>query len=149
MDTDTPDKEATYLKDRLDDQLNWHDAKSIKAQATYKRIKYAEILLAAAVPVFALWDFEGHDVIAAVLGATVGVLAACQLLGKHQDLWHQYRATAEHLRRLKILYQAQCPPFDGEKRFCKLVEQVEGCLAQDNAQWLQLMKSQDKASPES
>lgn len=38
--------EQTYLKERLDNQINWYSSKSSEAQSWYKWLKFADNLLA-------------------------------------------------------------------------------------------------------
>ena len=40
-----------YISTRVDDQIEWYDKKSMKAQKLYKRSQFAEIIISALIPV--------------------------------------------------------------------------------------------------
>ena len=47
------DGEVSPTWARLEDQLDWYDRKSVAAQWAYKRVKLSQLIIGAAVPVFA------------------------------------------------------------------------------------------------
>ncbi|MGH3998904.1 MAG: DUF4231 domain-containing protein, partial [Pseudonocardiaceae bacterium] len=79
--------------DRLEDQLSWYDRKSVAAQRAYKRIKLSQLIVGAAVPVFA--GLQLSPVLTATLAAYVVVAEGVQQLYQWQTNWVLYRATAE------------------------------------------------------
>ena len=56
--------------DRLEDQVDWYDRKSVAAQQAYKRVKLVQLVIGAAVPVAAL---QAPAAVTAVLAAIVVV----------------------------------------------------------------------------
>jgi Protein of unknown function (DUF4231) len=119
--------------DRLQDQLAWYDRKSVAAQRAYKRVKIAQLLLAAAVPIAVTATLPG--VVTALLGALVVVLEGVQQLYQWQTNWVLYRATNESLKHEKFLYLAGAGPYSGPQPRRVLAERVEGLVSQEHAKW--------------
>lgn len=118
---------------RLEDQLDWYDRKSQAAQSAYKRVKVAQLVLAAGVPVAVASAAPG--VLTAVLGGLVVVLEGVQQLYQWQTNWTLYRATAEALKHERWLYLSQAGPYTGDERDQVLAERVEGLVSQEHAKW--------------
>jgi hypothetical protein len=121
--------------ERLRDQLNWYDNKSIAAAKWYKRMKAAEIVIAALVPVLA--GLAAPAAVTAGVAAIVVVLEGIQQLNQWQTNWVQYRSTAEQLKHEKYLYLAQAGPYASEDRRRVLAERLEGLISQEHAKWTQ------------
>jgi len=126
-----PDTDPTW--GRLEDQLGWYDRKSQAAQRAYKRVKVAQLLLAAGVPVAVASGAPG--ILTAVLGGLVVVLEGVQQLYQWQTTWVLYRATAEALKHERYLYLAQAGPYSGRDRHRLLAERIEGLVSQEHAKW--------------
>jgi len=117
----------------LEEQLGWYDRKSQAAQQSYKRVKVAQLLLAAGVPVAVVSAVPG--VVTASLGGLVVVLEGIQQLYQWQTNWVLYRSTAEALKHERYLYLAQAGPYSGRDRHRLLAERVEGLVSQEHAKW--------------
>ena len=128
---------------RLVDQLAWYDRKSVAAQRAFKRLKVAELVIAAAVPVVAGVGWPAW--ITAVLGAAVVVLEAVQQLYQWQTNWVLYRSTAEALKHEKYLFLSSAGPYATADRLRVLAERVEGLVSQEHAKWTQ---GRERAEPE-
>jgi Protein of unknown function (DUF4231) len=118
---------------RLEDQLGWYDRKSLAAQHAFKRVKVAQLVLAAGVPIAVA--SSAPDVLTAVLGGLVVVLEGVQQLYQWQTSWVLYRSTHEALAHEKFLYLAQSGPYSGTERHRVLAERVEGLVSQEHAKW--------------
>ncbi|RFU23073.1 DUF4231 domain-containing protein [Geodermatophilus marinus] len=118
---------------RLEDQLGWYDRRSQAAQRAFKRVKVAQLVLAAGVPVAVASAAPG--VLTAVLGGLVVVLEGIQQLYQWQTNWVLYRATAEALKHERYLYEAQAGPYTGPDRHRVLAERIEGLVSQEHARW--------------
>jgi hypothetical protein len=118
---------------RLEDQLRWYDRKSQAAQHAFKRVKVAQLLLAAGVPVAVASSAPG--VVTATLGGLVVVLEGIQQLYQWQTNWVLYRSTHESLNHEKFLYLAKSGPYSGSQRHRVLAERVEGLVSQEHAKW--------------
>jgi hypothetical protein len=134
--------EEEYLKNRLDDQINWYDRKSSQNQKTYKRLQFVLIISAASVP-FISGYVDNLSYLQYLLGG-IGVLIAAVTgllsLYKFQEIWTTYRTTCESLRREKFLYLTRTDPYIEKNAFNLLVQRVEALLAKENSSWVEVMK---------
>jgi hypothetical protein len=119
--------------DRLEDQLSWYDARSLKAQRAYKRVKIGQLVLGAGVPITALTSTS--PVVTATIGALVVVLEGLQQLYQWQTNWVVYRSTAEALKHEKYLFLAHAGPYAGRDAQRVLAERIEGLVSQEHAKW--------------
>ena len=134
--------EEEYIKNRLDDQINWYDRKSSQNQKTYKRLQFILIISAASVP-FISGYVDNLSYLQYLLGG-IGVLIAAVTgllsLYKFQEIWTTYRTTCESLRREKFLYLTRTDPYIEKNAFNLLVQRVEALLAKENSSWVEVMK---------
>ena len=134
--------EEEYLKNRLDDQINWYDRKSSQNQKTYKRLQFVLIISAASVP-FISGYVDNLSYLQYLLGG-IGVLIAAVTgllsLYKFQEIWTTYRTTCESLIREKFLYLTRTDPYIEKNAFNLLVQRVEALLAKENSSWVEVMK---------
>src|SRR6266581_713246 len=126
--------EQTYIDNRIEEQIKWLSDKSGWNQRQFKRMRFAEIVMGSLIPVLAglpLPELAGKALVA-VLGAAIAIVAGAVSLWRFQELWVQYRATAEALKREKHIYLTGTSPYDGADRFPLLVSRVEALLATEN-----------------
>jgi len=129
---------------RLEDQIAWYDMKSGVAQRWYKRVKAAQLICAAAVPVVATLDLS--PVFVGALGAAVVVLEGISQLNQYAVTWQSYRATAEALKHEKYLYLAHAGPYAGTKDGTPLLaDRIEGLISQEHAKWVSAREEADRA----
>lgn len=130
---------------RLEDQLNWYDAKSAWNQTWHKRLRIVQLLLATSIPLISLIDATAIKGITAIFGAAIAVLEAIQHLYQFGSLWIQYRATAEQLKHEKFLFLSEAGPYrDLQKKEALpvLAERVEEHISTEHARWV---RASDKA----
>ncbi len=133
--------------DRLEDQLTWYDHKSVVAQQAYKRIKLAQLVVGATVPVVAALQFPAA--VTAVLAAVVVVAEGAQQLYQWQTNWVLYRATAEALKHEKFLYLAAAGPYGTDDRHRVLAERLEGLVSQEHARWTEARQDARESATDS
>jgi len=136
--------EQDYLKDRLDDQITWHDKKSMRNKTCFHRFQMIQIVLAALIPILATVPDVPPPmlrVLIAGLGAAIVIITGSQSLYRFQDLWIEYRTTAETLKNERILYYTGTGPYTGGNPFPLLVERVEALLSQQHSRWLGRVQS--------
>ncbi|TCS64579.1 DUF4231 domain-containing protein [Primorskyibacter sedentarius] len=134
--------EEEYLEQRLNDQIEWYDRKSVSNQQAYKKLRLIEIIAAAMIPLLAGYT-DKHAYVAMVLGGLgliVAVLAGIIGLYRFQENWGEYRAIAESLKQEKFLFLAKAAPYDGEKPFELLVTRVETMLRNETSGWTQSIR---------
>lgn len=139
-----------YLKNRLEDQINWYDKKSAKNQKLYKRLQFISFIAAAAVPFLSGYisaESKSIQIIVGLLGFITAVITATLSLYKFHENWIEYRATCESLRHEKYLYLAKTSPYNIQDPFPLLVQRVEAVISKENANWTQYISQQkDKQS---
>lgn len=132
----TTDEEPDSGYPRLEQQIRWYDSKSGEAQRYYKRVKYAEIALGAAIPISALaWT----GIATAVIGAVTLLLEGLQQINQWQHNWITYRSTCEALRHEKYSYLGRSGSYDGlddEEARKALVERVESLISTEHSKWI-------------
>lgn len=133
--------EEEYLKQRLDHQIDWYDRKSIWHQNWYKKLKAAEIVLAASVPILVplINNYDFIKYIIAMAGASVAVISGIQALNNFQENWIEYRSVCEALRHEKFLYLTKTGVYSAiENPFNIFVERVESIISHENINWSQI-----------
>lgn len=124
---------------RLDDQITWYDSRSEQNQHWFRRLKVAQIVAAAAVPVVA--GASADEWIVGSLGAGIVVMEGLQQLFQFQQNWTTYRATCEALRHEKFLYEAGAGPYAAAGRpEAMLAERIEGLVSQEHAKWVSVQE---------
>lgn len=139
--------ETTYLKERLDDQINWYSNKSQSNQKYFKRLKIIEIVSAAMIPFLVGYsdEFTYLQYIIGMLGVSIAIIAGLLSLYKFQENWIEYRTTSETLKHQKMLYENKCPPYDDEEtRYIKLVQTCESLISKENSNWTEYIKKEKK-----
>ena len=119
--------------ERLEDQFNWYDRKSIAEKRAYRWLKLLEIVVAAAIPV--VTTAGSPRTLIGALGAAVVVLEGVQHLFQFHANWITYRGTAEQLQHERYLYLAAAGPYARPNRNRLLAERVEGLVSQQHARW--------------
>lgn len=139
--------EAEYIKERLDNQQEWHSKKSHLCQKIYKWLRFIELTLSAAIPVVttALWgDIYGRWFLISI-GLLLTIFAAIQNIWQFQQRGIDYRTVSESLKREKFLYLTRSAPYsDDTTRFSCLVEHVESIITAQNNNWTAMSHSQHK-----
>lgn len=130
--------EEEYIKERLENQIGWYDAKSVGNKRLYLGLRFCELLLATLIPVLSsfLVGPVCLKLIIALLGAAVAVMGGLQGIGNYHENWKIYRAAAEILKRELSHYKTKTGPYrEQENPFPCLVERCEGILSNENALW--------------
>ena len=128
---------------RLENQRNWYDEKSVLNQNWYKRLKLTQIVLAAAIPIFALLPVAHTKFIVAIFGALIAILEGVQQLYQFHSLWTEYRSTAEHLKHEKYLFLSLSGPYrerTQDEALLLLAERIEEHISKEHAKWIDTSK---------
>lgn len=136
-----------YLKNRVDNQINWYDRKSCFNQKWFKRLQVIAILSASTIP-FLTGYSSGEDVsirvCIGILGLMVAAITAVLSLYKFQENWHEFRTTCESLTHEKYLFETKTEPYDIAEPFPLLVQRVETLISKENSNWSRYVTSKKK-----
>ncbi|HHY74088.1 MAG TPA: DUF4231 domain-containing protein [Bacillus bacterium] len=135
-----------YLNERLDDQINWYDKKSIWHQKIYKRLKITQIILSAAIPFLAGYidSIKWLAIIAGSMGVIITCIEGVLSLGKHHENWIEYRSICETLRHEKYMYLTKTGIYRNEDSFGNLVERIETIISKENVNWASMNYGDNK-----
>ena len=149
-----PSRQDDPTWDRLEDQIEWYNKKSAAAKKTYKRIKFVEIVAAAAIPFLSALNISkdstgwfAHDVswIIAGLGVLITILEGLLHLNQYQQDWITYRSTCESLKHEKYTYIARAAPYkDAPDPHALLAERIESSVSQEHAKWASVQQPEVK-----
>ena len=140
--------EDQYISDRLNNQIDWYDKKSIAAQKFYKTSKKVVIILSASIPL--LIGFIPEAKIWATIVGAIGVIITgiegWLGISKHHENWIEYRSICETLKHEKYMFLTQTGVYDSEEHFKTLVERVESIISKENVNWANLNNKQTGGS---
>src|SRR6516225_3308303 len=127
---------ADPIMQRLEDQIDWYDRKSIANQRTYKQMKVVEILAAAIIPFLAALRNPNIGMVTGALGVLVTVLEGMLHLNQYQQNWINYRSTCEALKHEKYTYLGKAAPYANvPDPHALLAERIESLVSQEHAKW--------------
>lgn len=145
--------DAEYIKERLDNQINWYSNKSSTCKRRHMIIEMYIIISAAIIPVLTLLHYYSEvdcfiikhaDIVIAFLGVVTAASAAYSKLNKLQENWLNYREVSETLKHEKYLFLAGAGPYSQcENRFTLLVERCENIISHENLNWTQINRAQN------
>src|SRR5690625_717844 len=97
--------ESSYIKERLDDQIEWYSKKSTDSQRKFKFFKTIEILSASSIPVLSVFSQKGQITwIIAIAGAVITIIESWLAITKYHENWIDYRSVCETLKHEKYMY---------------------------------------------
>lgn len=141
------EKEERYLKERLEEQIDWYETKSIFCQKCYKYIKIVIGFCAISLSPLALLKFQYADFLFVFLGALIAALEYFLSINHFQERWLQYRTTCESLKREEQLYITQSEIyFDNSNAFHLFVERCENIMRFENHNWREFSKQDVEAN---
>lgn len=132
-----------YLKNRLDDQINWYDRKSQSNQKWHKRLRITEFVLAACIPFLSGYmSIHGTvQIVVGLIGVGIAIITASLGLYQFEQNWIEYRTTCESLKKEKYLFLTKTEPFNAtdDENLALLVQRVETLVSKENTNWAQYM----------
>lgn len=140
--------ENQYLKDRLENQIDWYDRRSVQNQEWFKRLQVISIIAAASIPFLTGYITETTvtlKIITGILGLLVAAVTAVLGLYKFQEHWLEYRTTCESLKHEKYLFLTRTDPYNVEQAFPLLVQRIEGLISKENTNWSQYMNKPEES----
>ncbi len=139
-----------YLAERVQDQIDWHDAKSSANQRSFKALQVVIIVASALIPLLAGFEDRAGGLTYAIgaIGVLVAVLTGVVSLYRFNELWIDYRLTAEALSQEKFRYLTRTAPYHEGDLLSTLVQRVEAILSDQRSQWQQVVGTQTPAGGE-
>jgi hypothetical protein len=129
--------------DRLQDQIEWYDKKSVSSQKAFKYLKICSISAAAVIPVFA--SMARFSSVTAGLGVLIVILEGLQQLNQYHANWISYRSTCEALKHEKFLYLAKASAYSTARDpHSLLAERIESLVSQEHAKWASSQEQSEK-----
>lgn len=136
----------TYILERVDNQIEWYDKKSNKAQRHYKNIQYLEMAISLAIPLLAPFSVD-CQVLACLIGVLGALIAALNSISKMNHLyenWIEYRTTCERLKREKYLFTMNVSPYSNTQKSKQLfVSTIESIILSENNEWKESLQVED------
>lgn len=145
-------KQEDYLTNRVQNQIDWFNAKSGTNRKVFQRLRAVQIIAGALIPFLSglLVAVDGYQrqgtATVGALGVIVTIVTGIMSLGRYRENWVEYRKMNENLQREKFLYETEVAPYHEKNRFDLLVQNVESLLAKENLNWSQYITKPD--SPE-
>lgn len=136
-----------YIKNRVDDQIDWYDNKSVYCQKRYKFLQITEIVFAALIPLLSAYSKNQIvSIIVGLLGAAIAIIESITKLNKYHENWIEYRTTCELLRYQKYLFETHSSPYNQEEETVEnlFVRNVENIISSENNKW-KLMNLEEKS----
>ena len=128
--------DANVTMERLEDQINWYDRRSMNDQQYFKWMKAIVILAAALIPFLSGNPFPYSQWVVGGLGVLIVVIEGLQQLYQFQANWLNYRSTCEALKHEKFLFLAKAGPYTAAKdAHVLLAERIEFLVSQERAKW--------------
>lgn len=128
-----------YLKNRVQNQIDWYDKKSIDCQRKYKIFQIIEIIIAAFIPLLSGYA-TNNTVIALIIGVcgtVIAIIESITKLNKYHENWVQYRTTCELLRYQKQLFITNSAPYNTDEETIEniFVRNIENIISSENNKW--------------
>ncbi len=144
---------ATYLEERVDDQLEYYRKAANRAKRQHLWIQTTVIVLGLFVPVLVNIppDAGGFKLAGFIQGAvTVFSLAIAVLTGianfrKFGDLWLSFRMTEELIKHEKYLFLTSSGKYtDQAKSFGEFVKTVESILSAEHSKFRSVIEDAER-----
>ena len=134
-----------YLKERLDDQINWYSVKSVSNQTKHKYWQVIKIIAALLITTLSLFvnKYPVMVYVIGVMGAFIVFIESYIRIYDFKKLWVQYRMTSERLKREKLLFQTKSEPYNIEDPFQLLVQRGEAIMQNETQTWEELFAEKD------
>lgn len=136
-----------YLRERVEDQINWYSQKSSKNKCCYYTIKITEIILGLLVSIISLFLKESIlKIIVTTLSLSTTTLNGLLFFLNCQENWTEYRKTSEILKHEKYMFLASAGVYniDETERYKLFVERCETIISSENINWAQLNNDEEK-----
>lgn len=136
-----------FMKERVDDQIDWYKRKSGWNKKCYQYLRAIEIIAATSIPFLVGYMSLNASYVrtsVGLLGVLIAVIAGIISLYRFQENWVQYRTTCESLIHERFLFLTKAEPYDVDSPFQLFVQRIESVVSTENTRWSQYVKSPGK-----
>jgi hypothetical protein len=138
--------EHDYLKDRLQEQLDYHSKASKENKKKFYSLQFLIILTSALIPIVNVVSPAGDALrlISSIFGGIIVVTTSLLQLHKYHENWITFRSTQELLKREKYLYLNDAGDYSNiepEKKKRLLVENVESIVSSETSRYFTIHKT--------
>lgn len=140
----------SYLKQRVDEQLQWLSRASRTSKRQFMAWRILEILLGTSITILSplSGSLPWAPLTIAVAGGGIAVSGALLALNRSQENWVRYRSLAEGLKREKYLFLTASPPYDqGVAAFPRFVQAAEDLMGEERGGWARLQVQATEGAP--
>lgn len=131
-----------YVKDRVEDQIQWYDKKSSCQKKWFYGLRTVTIVASVLVPFTAgLVVYSRYFLnLTSFLGIIASIAESLASLAKVQEKWIQYRNIAEQLKHELYMFEMKAGVYDDSKSDIDktFVERVETIISSENVNWANL-----------
>lgn len=156
----TPPYFRNFLINRLGDQITFYDKRSGQYKKQWEKNRKIVIVLSASIPFLAglLDQFEDGflsidlnlllKLAIGMAGVAIAIIEGLNALHKGQELYVEYRETAEQLRQEFSYFLGNAGEYSGagNEAFGKLVAKVEAIMSTQNNKWAEVARSTERAA---
>ena len=141
-----------YLRDRVDDQINYYESAASIAKRKYNWMQSFIIVFGLLVPVIVNlpfeWELNGRTVnvtgliqlIVTILSLSLAILTGLLNFKKYGELWLSYRMTEELLKHQKFLFLARSGKYAGTDSFDEFVQTIESLISSEHNKFHSLIQ---------
>lgn len=130
--------QETYLKNRVDNQIEWYDKKSVYNKRIYYSLSGINVISAACIPLTNI--IVGDSLLSSILGLIIIISTSFLALSKCHENWISYRTVSESLKHEKHLFITNSDSTD--QSFNIFVNNIESLISKENSNWSIVMKKQ-------
>ena len=143
-----------YLKDRVEDQIEWYGNKSSMCQTKYKIWQVVKIIALLFITIVSLFGNRDTEVfpfsayityIVGALGAFIIFIESFVKIYDYKKLWVQYRMASENLIREKLMFETKSAPYNISEPFILLVQRCEAIMQNEMQGWEEILAEEDNS----
>ena len=148
-----------YLQTRVNPQISWLSAASVKYKKGYMRYRVIALALSSLttiLPSYINYKDEANPRVSALVGwiplvvqlasASATLSLALLSLNRSQENWVRYRSSAEALKREKLLFLTRTTEtYASDQAFQNFVLQAEAIMQEEHSQWTRQMQEHKPA----
>lgn len=120
-----------YIKERVDNQIDWYSKKSTFNKQWFITFSILTIVCSALVPLVVNYS----QLIASILSVIVIISTSVNVFMKYNEKWINYRQTSEGLKKQKMLFMSNSIPYNCDNSLQLLVESIEAIISNENTKW--------------